>query len=139
MNLVFKNYFNIFTLFLPILFVYIPSIFFPINNAGSNIPFRPPPITFAIVWPILLILVGISWYNRTNLTIYYLFLSILLGIWTIFYNYSKISSFIEILITLFFTIFLILYKFENLSSILLIPLALWLSFASLLNGYEILN
>ena len=139
MNLVFKNYFNIFTLFLPILFVYIPSIFFPINNAGSNIPFRPAPITFAIVWPILLILVGISWYNRTNLTIYYLFLSILLGIWTIFYNYSKISSFIEILITLFFTIFLIIYKFENLSSSLLIPLALWLSFASLLNGYEILN
>lgn len=139
MNLVFKNYFNILTLFLPILFVYIPSIFFPINNAGSNIPFRPPPITLAIVWPILLILVGISWYNRTNLTMYYLFLSILLGAWTIFYNYSKISSFIEILITLFLTIFLIIYKFENLSSILLIPLALWLSFASLLNGYDILN
>jgi len=139
MNLVFKNYFNIFTLFLPILFVYIPSIFFPINNAGSNIPFRPPPITFAIVWPILLILVGISWYNRIYLSIYYLFLSILLGVWTIFYNYSKISSFIEILITLFFTIFLIIYKFENLSSILLIPLALWLSFASVLNGYKILN
>jgi tryptophan-rich sensory protein len=139
MNLVFKNYFNIFTLFLPILFVYIPSIFFPINNSGSNIPFRPPPITFAIVWPILLILVGISWFNRTNLSIYYLILSILLGAWTIFYNYSNIASFIEIIITLLFTLFLILYKFENLSSILLIPLALWLSFASILNGYEILN
>jgi benzodiazapine receptor len=125
------------TLIIPLLFVYIPSIFFNVDNAGSEVPFRPPGYVFAIVWPILLILIGISWFKRTELSIYYLILCILLGAWVIIYFYSNLASFIEIILTLLFTIFLICYKFDKISSILLIPLALWLSFASVLNGYEL--
>ena len=127
------------TLILPLLFVYIPSALFPIRNAGSDIPFRPPPIVFAIVWPILLILMGISWYKRVNLSIYYLILSVLLGAWIVIYRFSNVWSFIEIIIAFLFTMFLIVYKFKLVSSSLLLPLAVWLAFASMLNGYDIFN
>jgi tryptophan-rich sensory protein len=104
---------------------------------------------FSIVWPILLILIGYSWYLRTNLSFYYTILTILLSTWSIFWKYSKIYSFINIIITTLFTLYLILNKSFNQSynklskksydksSILLIPLFLWLSFASLLNYYSI--
>ena len=98
-------------------------------------PFRPPGIVFAIVWPILLLLIGLSWNKNINLSIYFFILSILLGIWTVIYNYSHLISFIEIIITLCFVLFLI---FKN-KLYLLIPLSLWLSFASILNGYQVIN
>ena len=129
------NYLNYFVFIIPFLFVYIPSIFFPVNNAGSEVPFRPPGIVFAIVWPILLLLIGLSWFKNINLSIYFFILSILLGIWTVIYNYSQLISFIEIIITLFLVLFLI---FKN-KLYLLIPLSLWLSFASILNGYQVIN
>ena len=129
------NYLNYFVFIIPFLFVYIPSIFFPVNNAGSEVPFRPPGIVFAIVWPILLLLIGLSWFKNINLSIYFFILSILLGIWTVIYNYSQLISFIEIIITLCFVLFLI---FKN-KLYLLIPLSLWLSFASILNGYQVIN
>lgn len=134
-----EDYFKYIILIVPFFFVYIPSQFFPVNNAGSTVPFRPPPITFAIVWPILLLLVGISWVKRLNLSLLYLILCILLGIWTIIYNFSKFSAFIEILFTLLFTLFLFFYKYDLISSLLLIPLCIWLSFASVLNGYEVFS
>ena len=133
-----KDYLKYFVFVIPLLFVYLPSQFFPVNNAGAEIPFRPPPLTFAIVWPILLILIGFSWFKRLNLTILYFILCILLGLWPVIYNYSKIGAFIEIIITLLFSLYLIFYKYVRYSSLALIPLVLWLSFASLLNGYEIL-
>lgn len=129
------NYLNYFVFIIPFLFVYIPSIFFPVNNAGSEVPFRPPGIVFAIVWPILLLLIGLSWFKNINLSIYFFILSLLLGIWTVIYNYSQLISFIEIIITLFFVLFLILKN----KLFLLIPLSLWLSFASILNGYQVIN
>lgn len=132
------------TLVIPSIVIYTISQFFIVDNAGSDIPFRPPGIVFAIVWPILLILLGISWYLRTNLSIYYIILITLLTLWIILYNYSKVLSFIDIILSLCMTILLITNIFNRndgfkLSNVLLIPLALWLSFASTLNGYEIFN
>ena len=120
MNL--KDYLKYLVFIIPALIVYIPSIFYPLNNAGEKIPFRPPGYIFGIVWPILFLLIGFSWFNRLNLTIYYLTLCILLGLWIIIYYYSKIFSLIEIIITLIFTIFLILHEYKLNSSLLLIPL-----------------
>ena len=137
-------------LFIPMISVYIVSYYYPISKQTSkDLWFRPPPYVFGIVWPILLILIGYSWYLRTNLSLYYTILTILLSTWSIFWKYSKIYSFINIIITTFFTLYLIFNKSfnqsynklskksYNKSSILLIPLFLWLSFASLLNYYSI--
>ena len=112
--------------------------FFSLKDAGKNVPFRPPGYIFGIVWPILFILIGVSWFNRLNLSWLYLVLSILLALWIIIYNNSKILSFIEIIITFIFTMFLIIFEYKSNSSLLLIPLALWLIFAGSLNGYEII-
>ena len=125
-------------LFIPMLSVYIVSYYYPVTKqAGKDIWFRPPPYVFGIVWPILLLLIGFSWYLRPNLSFYYTILTILLSTWSIFWSYSKIYSLINIIITTFFTLYLILKKYSKKSSILLIPLFLWLSFATLLNFYSI--
>jgi|TARA_B110000971_G_scaffold1778_1_gene1987 tryptophan-rich sensory protein len=125
-------------LFIPMLSVYIVSYYYPVTKqAGKDIWFRPPPYVFGIVWPILLLLIGFSWYLRPNLSFYYTILTILLSTWSIFWSYSKIYSLINIIITAFFTLYLILKKYSKKSSVLLIPLFLWLSFASLLNFYSI--
>ena len=125
-------------LFIPMLSVYIVSYYYPVTKqAGKDIWFRPPPYVFGIVWPILLLLIGFSWYLRPNLSFYYTILTILLSTWSIFWSYSKIYSLINIIITAFFTLYLIFKKYSKKSSILLIPLFLWLSFATLLNFYSI--
>jgi tryptophan-rich sensory protein len=125
-------------LFIPMLSVYIVSYYYPVTKqAGKDIWFRPPPYVFGIVWPILLLLIGFSWYLRPNLSFYYTILTILLSTWSIFWTYSKIYSLINIIITTLFTLYLIFKKYSKKSSVLLIPLFLWLSFASLLNFYSI--
>jgi tryptophan-rich sensory protein len=125
-------------LFIPLVSVNSVAYFFPISkDSGKEVWFRPPPYVFMIVWPILLLLIGYSWYLRPNLVFYYAFLTLILSTWSIVWNYSKFYAFIQIISTLLFTLFLILYKYARKSSILLVPLFLWLSFASLLNYYSI--
>ena len=125
-------------LFIPMLSVYIVSYYYPVTKqAGKDIWFRPPSYVFGIVWPILLLLIGFSWYLRPNLSFYYTILTILLSTWCMLWSYSKIYSLINIIITAFFTLILIFKKYSKKSSVLLIPLFLWLSFASLLNFYSI--
>ena len=127
-------------LILPLIAVYIPSIFFPVDNAGENVRFRPPGYVFAIVWPILLTLVGISWFisykNGKTTNILYLLLIILLGSWTGFYKYNKIAGLVIIILSFIVTILTILLNYKKLNKYgyrLLIPLALWLGFAISLN------
>ena len=122
---------------LPIISVYFTSIFYPVRqDAGKNISFRPPPYVFAIVWPILLLLLGYSWTLRPNISLYYLILTLLLATWSIFFNYSKTLAFYNIIFTLILSIFIFFYKFNN-TSYLLLPLIGWLGFASILNYYLI--
>ena len=114
------------------------AMLFPISKtSGQKVWFRPPPYVFAIVWPVLLLLIGYSWYLRPKLSYYYAFLTLLLSTWSIFWAYSKLYSLFNIIITLFFTLYLIFLKYSKKSSYLLIPLFLWLSFATLLNFYSI--
>jgi len=125
-------------LFIPLIAVNSVAFLFPIaKTSGQQIWFRPPPYVFAIVWPLLLLLIGYSWYLRPNLSYYYAFLTLLLSSWSILWAYSKLYSLFNIIITLIFTLYLIFLKYSKKSSYLLIPLFLWLCFASVLNFYSI--
>ena len=125
-------------LFIPLVSVNSVAYFYPISkDSGKEVWFRPPPYVFMIVWPILLLLIGYSWYLRPKLVFYYAILTLLLSSWSIVLNNNKFYDFIDIITTLLFTLFLILYKYVKKSSILLVPLLLWLSFASVLNYYSI--
>ena len=139
------KYSQYFILFIPLISVYIPTLAYPVTNEiGSEAPFRPPGYVFAIVWPILLILFGISWFKRRKLgwilNLIYTLLTILLSIWFIIYDNSKIAGLIDIIVCLLITIGLFLFEIKKckyLHNFTLIPLILWLSFASLLNIYAI--
>jgi len=125
-------------LFIPFVSVTFVAFVFPVSKqSGQLVWFRPPPYVFAIVWPILLILLGYSWYLRPNLSFYYTLLTLLLSTWSILWKYSKWYAFLNILTTLLFTLFLLFFNYSKKSSSLLVPLVLWLSFASLLNFYTI--
>lgn len=140
-----KLYYLVF--FIPSLAVYVPTILYPVDDSyGENIPFRPPGYVFAIVWPILLILLGISWVlslkNKIDRTvnILYIALVILLGSWSFFFTLNKLAGLIVIILSLCGTISI---TCENIklnkkpSGYLLIPLIGWLSFATILNIYSI--
>jgi tryptophan-rich sensory protein len=110
-------------LFIPLISVNSVAYFYPISkDSGKEVWFRPPPYVFMIVWPILLLLIGYSWYIRPTLVFYYTILTLLLSTWSIVWNNSKFYAFIYIITTLLFTLFLILYKYVRKSSILLVPL-----------------
>ena len=129
---------NYIYLLAPIISVYFISLFYPVkDNTAKNISFRPPPYVFAIVWPVLLLLLGYSWTLRPNISYLYILLTILLSTWLILFSLSKKEAFYELIVTLLLSIFMLFYKYETLSSNLLIPLILWLSFASVLNYYTI--
>ena len=141
----FNLYYLVF--FIPGLAVYLPTIFYPVDDTyGKTVPFRPPGYVFAIVWPILLILLGISWVLSFKprldklVNSMYIILVILLGSWSFFYTTLRWLGLVVILLSLLITI-LILYKNirldKKICGYLLIPLILWLSFASVLNIYSI--
>lgn len=128
-------------LFIPMLAVYLPTTLYPVTNeVGSNISFRPPGYVFAIVWPILLILLGINWFNRRKtskfLNIIYIILILLLSIWFILYDNNKLLGLIDIIICFLIVLFIFIYKFNSVKiyiQLMLVPLMLWLIFASILN------
>lgn len=136
-----------FLIIIPLISVYLPTIVYPVTEEiGSNVTFRPPGIVFAIVWPILLILLGISWFLRRKKgkirNILYVLLTILLSIWFILYNTNKYYGLIDIIICFCFTLFLFFYdinKSNKYEYITLIPLICWLIFASILNIASIIN
>jgi tryptophan-rich sensory protein len=125
-------------LFIPIISVYVSGMYYPVDDkSGKKVWFRPPGWVFGVVWPILLSLLGYSWFLRPQLARYYAFLTVVLSTWSILFSFNKAYAFINILIALITTMALILPSYPEKATLLLVPLGLWLSFASLLNYYSI--
>lgn len=128
-------------LFIPMLAVYLPTIFYPVTDEiGSNVSFRPPGYVFAIVWPVLLLFLGISWFIRRKkgyiINFIYILLIILLGIWFILYDNNKYIGLIDIIACLLISLYLFFYDYKNFdkyASFTVLPLIIWLIFASILN------
>lgn len=125
-------------LFIPIISVYVSGMYYPVDDkSGKKVWFRPPGWVFGVVWPILLSLLGYSWFLRPQLARYYAFLTVVLSTWSILFSFNKAYALINILIALITTMGLILPSYPEKATLLLVPLGLWLSFASLLNYYSI--
>ncbi len=108
-------------------------------------PLSPPSLTFPIVWTILYIIMGYSFYKQDeqNKTIYYLQL-IVNGLWSIFFFIFKwyLFSFLWIILLIILVIIMItkFYKENKISGLLNIPYLIWLLFASYLSfGVYLLN
>lgn len=126
---------------------YITSYFCNVGEkSGKTIPFRPPGWVFGVVWPILYLLFGLSWYfsilSKTNKTLIinllYFTLSLLLCLWIIIYGcYDKKKKAIYILFLSILNILVIYTIVEMKSKLLLTPLMVWLIFATFLNIIEV--
>ena len=115
-------------------------------------PLNPPSWVFSLVWPILYILLGVSfvnvWINKDcfqyckELNFFILQLILNLSWTTLFFKLKKLNlSLISLGCIIVFTIFTF-FEFKKVSlvsSILLIPYLLWLCFAFYLNSYIILR
>ena len=136
-----KNLISYLIILVPNLLVYTTSRIQPIQkDIGSKIPFRPPPYVFALVWPILLLLLGFSWYQSLSqgyvINGAYLLLTILLSCWFLMYRYHKVWGLLNIIASWIVTSYLILSRISTSPSVLLVPLNLWLIFAAVLNYYS---
>lgn len=108
-------------------------------------PLSPPGITFPIVWTILYIIMGYSFYkqNEENKSIYYTQLIVNL-LWSIFFFVFKRYLFSSLWILLLIILVIIMikkfYKENKISGLLNIPYLIWLLFAAYLSfGVYFLN
>ena len=124
-------------------------------NQLNKSHFTPPSYVFGIVWPILYILILVSFIlfllNRDNVnneifikTIIVFIIQILCNIlWSpLFFGYKYIKiAFIDIVLTLGLTALNIYYFYKSypISAYLLIPYISWLVLATYLNLYIVIN
>lgn len=120
-------------------------------NYLINPPLSPPSYLFPIVWSILYLLIGTSYYiyrknnNDDSLTIKLYYIQLILNyLWSIIFFTLKLRTLAVIwIIVLAITIIYLMirfYKEERTSFYLLIPYILWVLFATYLNiGIVVLN
>lgn len=120
-------------------------------NYLVNPPLSPPSYLFPIVWSILYLLIGISYYiyrknnNDNPLTIKLYYIQLILNyLWSIIFFTLKLRTLAVIwIIVLAITIIYLMirfYKEERTSFYLFIPYILWVLFATYLNiGIVVLN
>ena len=120
------------------------SPFMNYNNLNKP-PLSPPGIVFPIVWTILYIIMGYSFYkqNEQNKTIYYTQLIVNL-LWSIFFFIFKWYLFSSLWIILLIILVIIMiknfYQENKISGLLNIPYLIWLFFTLYLSfGIFILN
>ena len=145
---------SIFYIFFPLLVGTIVGLLISSSIDYSNLvkpPLSPPSILFPIVWSILYLLMGISYYilkknDNTNIIIsfiYYLqlFVNFLWSI--IFFNLEwRLFSIIWIILLdiLVITMIYLFYKKDKIAGYLNIPYLIWILFATYLTiGIYILN
>ena len=117
------------------------------KSAGSSVKFRPPPYVFGIIWPILYLLLGLSWIiatsdkkmkNRNLVESFYILIVFLLSFWIYVYgcNKDKVGGIYVITLTIG-AIILAMNVVRTESRILITPLLTWLLIALLLNVSEV--
>lgn len=120
-------------------------------NYLVNPPLSPPSYLFPVVWNILYLLIGISYYiyrknnNDDSLTIKLYYIQLILNyLWSIIFFTLKLRTLavIWIIVLAITVIYLIIrfYKEERTIFYLFIPYILWVLFATYLNiGIVVLN
>lgn len=136
-------------IFIPLITGYLTSfVCGPGKNAGYKNPARPPGYVFGIIWPILYLSIGYSWYltrkkaPKMLTDILYSVNTLISAAWLILFgclNTKRIALY-DLIALIASTLILIIYslKYSTLASCLLAPYLAWLIFAQKLN-YSIVN
>lgn len=139
------NKYDLLRLFYPMVAGFVVSKFCKMEKSGISVKFRPPGYVFGIVWPILYILLGLSWINSnpsSNKTIelLYFVLSSLLAYWIVVYACQKNKrNAVFIMLAIILNIGILMVQIPKKSQLYLVPLGIWLLFALLISTTEIQN
>ena len=139
------NKYDLLRLFYPMVAGFVVSKFCKMEKSGITVKFRPPGYVFGIVWPILYILLGLSWINSnpsSNKTIelLYFVLSSLLAYWIVVYACQKNKkNAVFIMLAIILNIGVLMVQIPKKSQLYLVPLGIWLLFALLISTTEIQN
>jgi translocator protein len=132
-------------LFYPMFAGYLVSLKCKMSKSGNNIRFRPPGYVFGIVWPILYILLGLSWINSEYkkdkiIDGLYFGLSTLLALWIVIYSCykSKKGALFIMMLSILAIVFLMILVPKK-SQLYLAPLEVWLLYALLMGITDIQN
>lgn len=130
-------------LFYPMIAGFVVSKSCKMERSGINVKFRPPSFIFGIVWPILYILLGLSWINSNpnkNIEIMFFILSSLLAYWIVVYACQKNKkNAIFVMLAIVLNIALLIVQIPKKSQLYLVPLGVWIFFAMLLSTTELQN
>lgn len=115
------------------------------KDSGKIVKFRPPPIVFSIVWPILYLLLGISWFlarkqpNSILVDAMYLSLNLILCLWLYVYSCrkDKKNAIYVIVLSIIFAMFCYTLCEDVLGKLAIVPLIGWLYLATLINIFEV--
>jgi translocator protein len=115
----------------------------PLTDSGENVPFRPPGWVFSVVWPILYVCLGVSWYLGGHDTEHAILLASLC-LWLPVYQCrkEKFCASLILLLSVSLSIFLSHRMFleqKTLSASCLVPLCVWLLFAYTINVYDVIE
>jgi len=136
-------------IFIPMITGYIAGfVCSPGKNAGYKIAARPPGYVFGIIWPILYLSIGYSWYltrkkaPKMLTDILFSTNTLISAAWLILFgclNTKRIALY-DLIALIASTLILIIFslKYSTLASCLLAPYLAWLIFAQKLN-YSIVN
>ncbi len=122
---------------------YTSALFCGVNkDSGKIVKFRPPPIVFSIVWPILYLLLGISWFlarKQLIVDIMYLSLNLILCLWLYVYSCrkDKKNAIYVIVLSMVFALFCYTVCEDVLGKLAIVPLIGWLFLATLINIFEV--
>ena len=120
-------------------------------NSLKKSNLTPPSYIFGIVWPILYILIFLSFivrfYKKKNMNdlglLFFVLQMVCNLIWSrLFFTYQKLRwALFDLILTIIFTGLTIYYfnKKSKLSAYLLIPYMIWICFALYLNIYIVIN
>ena len=139
------NKYDLLRLFYPMVAGFVVSKFCKMEKSGITVKFRPPGYVFGIVWPILYILLGLSWINSNpssnkKVELLYFVLSSLLAYWIVVYAPQKNKrNAVFIMLAIILNIGVLMVQIPKKSQLYLVPLGIWLLFALLISTTEIQN
>lgn len=130
---------NYFIVALPSILGYTTSMFCgPTKDTGKTVRFRPPGWVFGIVWPILYIMLGVTWSRHMEHTPLFITLQLLLNGWLIMYGCAKNKVYsLYILYLSIVNVLHIIVSIDSSNRYLLVPLFVWLNFAALISSHEV--
>lgn len=141
-----ENLVHYLPIFIPSIMGYASALLLAVNkDSGKIVKFRPPPVVFSIVWPVLYLLLGISWFlarenSNVNLVDFmYLALNIILCLWLYVYSYlaDKKNAIYVIVLSMVFTMLCYTVCEDVLGKLAIVPLLGWLFLATLINIFEV--